>query len=80
MTAALGTLLREWAIPMMNVRRMHVSAFAGNKGSVRVFEKNGFKHVDTVDECIDLADCGRHGKVGLHVLDWKIEDQPSIVA
>jgi len=51
MSAAVSTLLRDWAIPRMSVRRMRVETAVGNIGSVRVFEKNGFvleKLVDNV--------------------------------
>ncbi|KAJ7508528.1 GNAT domain-containing protein [Mycena galericulata] len=42
MSDAFQTLLHQWGIPRMGVRRMVVSTLAGNTGSVRVFEKNGF--------------------------------------
>jgi RimJ/RimL family protein N-acetyltransferase len=42
MSDAFQTLLRQWAIPRMDVRRMVVTTLKGNKGSVGVFEKNGF--------------------------------------
>ncbi|KAF9486332.1 acyl-CoA N-acyltransferase [Pholiota conissans] len=66
MTDAVDTLLHEWAIPRMGVRRIIVGAFTGNDGSVKVFEKNGFKHLRTIAEFKVIK-----GKMrGLHVLEW----------
>jgi RimJ/RimL family protein N-acetyltransferase len=67
MSAVLAIVLEKWAIPRMHVHRMHVSVFVGNNGSVRVFEKNGFVLVDTLENCIEI----RGEKRSLHVLDWK---------
>lgn len=73
MTAALKTVLEKWAIPRMGVRKVHVTAFKGNVGSVRVFEKNGFVMKETVENCADISASKGGGKVGLHVLDWSLE-------
>ncbi|EIN13848.1 hypothetical protein PUNSTDRAFT_56310 [Punctularia strigosozonata HHB-11173 SS5] len=35
MSNAFATLMREWGIPRMGIRRMRVSAFIGNYGSIR---------------------------------------------
>ncbi|KAF7353946.1 N-acetyltransferase domain-containing protein [Mycena venus] len=67
MTVVLRTVLDKWAIPRMCMRHLHVSVFTGNNGSVRVFEKNGFVLVDTIENCIEI----RGEKRSLHVLDWK---------
>ncbi|KAF7358969.1 N-acetyltransferase domain-containing protein [Mycena sanguinolenta] len=67
MTVVLGTMLKEWAIPRMRVHCLHVSVFTGNNGSVRVFEKNGFVLVGTLEDCIEI----RGEKRSLHILDWK---------
>jgi len=72
MTAALKTVLEKWAIPRMGVRKVHVTAFKGNVGSVRVFEKNGFVMKETVEDCADISTSKGGGKVGLHVLDWSM--------
>ncbi|KAF7347356.1 N-acetyltransferase domain-containing protein [Mycena venus] len=53
MSDAFNTLLRQWGIPRMGVRRMVVSTLEGNKGSVRVFEKLGFKFRKTIDDTIE---------------------------
>ncbi|KAJ7765315.1 acyl-CoA N-acyltransferase, partial [Mycena metata] len=48
MSDAVQTVMQKWAIPRMGVRRMVVNALEGNIGSVRVFEKNGFKFRKTI--------------------------------
>jgi len=73
MSAALGTLLREWAIPRMNANTVHGIAFKDNVASVRVFEKNGFKMFDTVEDCVELSPSKGGGIAGLHFLEWRLE-------
>ncbi|KAJ6486066.1 hypothetical protein C8R47DRAFT_980007, partial [Mycena vitilis] len=75
MSDAFGTLLRQWAIPRMGVRRMVVSAFKGNQGSVRVIEKNGFKfRSKTIDDALEV----RGTKRGVHVLEWSLDDEAKL--
>jgi RimJ/RimL family protein N-acetyltransferase len=66
MSDAFQTLLRQWAIPRMGVRRMVVTTLKGNKGSVGVFEKNGFKFRKTIEDAIEV----RGEMRGVHVLEW----------
>ncbi|KAJ7606781.1 acyl-CoA N-acyltransferase [Mycena polygramma] len=70
MSDAVQTLLLQWGIPRMGVQRMVVSTLEGNKGSVRVFEKNGFKFRKTIDDAIDV----RGTKRGVHVLEWSLDE------
>ncbi|KAK7026197.1 hypothetical protein R3P38DRAFT_3192638 [Favolaschia claudopus] len=70
MSDAFKTVLQQWAIPRMGVRRMAVTALDGNKGSVRVFEKHGFKLRETIEDALDV----RGTKRGVHVLDWRLEE------
>ncbi|KAK7063721.1 N-acetyltransferase domain-containing protein [Favolaschia claudopus] len=70
MSDAFKTVLQQWAIPRMGVRRMAVTALDGNKGSVRVFEKLGFKFRETIQDALDV----RGTKRGVHVLDWRLEE------
>ncbi|KAJ7292733.1 acyl-CoA N-acyltransferase [Mycena rebaudengoi] len=64
MTDAVLTVLHEWGIPRMGVRRMCATTLEGNQGSVRVFEKCGFKFRETLANRLN----------GVHVLDWSWED------
>ncbi|CAK5280769.1 unnamed protein product [Mycena citricolor] len=69
MSDAFGTVLRKWGIPRMGVKQMVVSASKGNQGSVRVFEKNGFKLRDTYPDALVV----RGILTSVHVLDWTLE-------
>ena len=67
MTDAVDTLLHEWAIPRMNVRHVMVAIFVGNEGSVKVFLRNGFKMINTIENYKEVR-----GKMrGLHVMEWR---------
>ena len=66
MTDAVDTLLHEWAIPRMNVRHVMVAIFVGNEGSIKVFSRNGFKMLNTIENHKEVR-----GKMrGLHVMEW----------
>jgi RimJ/RimL family protein N-acetyltransferase len=70
MTDAVLTVLHEWGIPRMGVRRMCATTLEGNQGSVRVFEKCGFKFRETLANRLNVK-----GEMkGVHVLDWSWED------
>lgn len=68
MSAAMGTVINQWAIPRMGVRCMVGYTFSDNMGSRRVFEKNGFEFKGTID----------NGKVvrgeakTLNYLEWQL--------
>ncbi|KAH8119298.1 GNAT domain-containing protein [Phellopilus nigrolimitatus] len=70
MSAALRTIMLDWAIPRMNARRGLGLAFKGNAGSVKVFQKNGFEMIDTVEDCVVIPESKGGGVVGLHFLRW----------
>ena len=68
MTDAVDTMLHEWAIPRMNVRHVMVGIFVGNEGSVKVFLRNGFKMITTIENYYKEI----KGKMlRLHVMEWK---------
>lgn len=66
MTDAVDTVLHDWAIPYMNVQHMLLGVFEGNVGSVKVFERNGFKVKGTYEEYKEV----KGKKRGVHVLEW----------
>ncbi|KDQ63162.1 hypothetical protein JAAARDRAFT_29166 [Jaapia argillacea MUCL 33604] len=72
MTAAVRTIIQDWAIPRMNVHRIRVSTCKGNIGSVRVFEKNGFRLIETKEDFLTITAEGREGgpPISLHSLEW----------
>ncbi|KAG1812946.1 uncharacterized protein BJ212DRAFT_1276184 [Suillus subaureus] len=69
MTAAVGLLMTAWGIPRMGVRHVVVHTFAGNIGSNRVFEKNGFVNRGPSNNGIIV----RGEKKVLTLLDWKYD-------
>ncbi|KAK0481810.1 hypothetical protein IW261DRAFT_1583758 [Armillaria novae-zelandiae] len=71
MTDVYATLLESWAIPRMGVRRMIGTAFEGNQGSVRVFEKNGFVMKRTIPNYKEAKGVMR----SLHVLNRDFADK-----
>jgi len=75
MTAALRTILHKWLVPVLNGRHVVATAMLGNRASVRVFEKNGFRCVGDVQDTIQMPKSKGGEKIGVHVLDWKLEDQ-----
>ena len=69
MSAALRTIMTEWAIPKMNVRDMRVEVYADNIANTRVFEKFGFVEERVVDEVVTT----NSGVVwqGVRLLRWR---------
>ncbi|KAI0328499.1 acyl-CoA N-acyltransferase [Cubamyces sp. BRFM 1775] len=72
MTAAIKTLMQEWAIPRMGVRQIRVETFTDNIGSRRVFEKLGFVYEKTNPLQSRFLNSGRRID-GMDILWWKAE-------
>ncbi|KZT44632.1 hypothetical protein SISSUDRAFT_37929 [Sistotremastrum suecicum HHB10207 ss-3] len=73
MTAVIGTILKEWAIPRMNARHARTTTFEHNIGSLKTFQKNGFVLVETVQNRIPISEAKGGGKVGMNILHWDLE-------
>lgn len=69
MSAVVCAVINQWMIPYMNAHKIDAEVFEGNVGSVRVFEKNGFKLHETVKVDQVGQGCGRIE--GVHVLEWR---------
>lgn len=69
MTDVFDTLLHEWAIPRMGVHRILATTLAANEGSLKVFQKNGFRLTRTLENEYDV----RGSKRDVHVLEWKLD-------
>ncbi|KAG0709435.1 GNAT domain-containing protein [Suillus ampliporus] len=67
MTAAVGLFMSAWAIPRMGARHVVAYTFAGNIGSNRVFEKNGFVNKGLFDN----GKIVRGEKKMMTHLEWK---------
>jgi RimJ/RimL family protein N-acetyltransferase len=65
MTAAVKAMIFDWGVPWMNLRHIRVSAWSENIASVRVFEKNGFKLINTVEDSMTVRGRLR----SLHVME-----------
>lgn len=70
MTAAIGLLMTAWGIPRMGIRHVVAHTFAGNIGSNRVFEKNGFVNRGPFDN----GKIARGEKKIMTLLEWKHEE------
>ncbi|KAG8910717.1 hypothetical protein FRC01_006179 [Tulasnella sp. 417] len=66
MSAAVRTLIEQWAVPLMAARQFEVAAMSHNVGSQKVFLKNGFTLIKELEDAVDLEKLGKgEGKVGL---------------
>lgn len=50
MSDAIETILHDWVVPRMAVKKVVVSAFVDNRASIRTFEKNGFKSISVIPD------------------------------
>ena len=66
MSDVLGTILHEWAVPRMGVRRVLCNVFVENGGSMAVFLKNGFVLTRTVEDYMEA----RGRRRSIHVVEW----------
>ena len=72
MTAVVHTIIHSWMISRLGTRHIMVNTNKGHIASVRVFEKNGFKMIMTLDDCKVNPESKGGGMHGLHVLEWKM--------
>lgn len=71
MTSAMHTLVYEWGVPHMNVQDLRSSAYLDNKGSLKVFEKNGFEEVCRLKDWALVSESRGGGKRSIVVVKWK---------
>lgn len=76
MSAAIRTIMNDYAIPHLNVRHVIVWAYADNVGSHRVFEKYGFAKIGESVHHVDMTAKGRTD-LRLFVFEWKAEGSSS---
>lgn len=70
MTVAIGTYIKEWAVPYLNAHKIVALTFADNPASRRVFEKNGFVCEGTAVLDMDLSLRGRKDTT-VDILRWE---------
>jgi RimJ/RimL family protein N-acetyltransferase len=71
MSAVVRAVMDEWVVPRMNARIIKVSAYVGNVGSVRVFQKNGFQIEHTLEDWAIIPENRGGGRKSIYVLGWK---------
>ncbi|PKY04153.1 acetyltransferase, GNAT family [Aspergillus campestris IBT 28561] len=74
MTAAMKTLIYGWVVPRMNARYIRSTAFVGNHGSVRVFEKLGFRVTHVLKDWVELPASRGGGRRSLNCLALDLVD------
>ncbi|KZT30922.1 acyl-CoA N-acyltransferase [Neolentinus lepideus HHB14362 ss-1] len=76
MTAAMRTLIIDWAVPRMDCRKIMLNVRKGNVASRRVFEKSGFKFKGIVEDHLELTVPGRVGspKWSLEIFEWTYQE------
>lgn len=71
MSLAIRTLIHDWGIPHLNIHHIKCYAFAGNEGSVRVFEKNNFVRGHTLEDWVPVHECRGGGRKSIVLLTWR---------
>lgn len=74
MTAVIHTLIHDWAIPYMNAHTIKASLYAENKGSARVFGKNGFRLEHTREDWVIVPENRGGGRKSIRVFVWNREE------
>ncbi|KLO16500.1 acyl-CoA N-acyltransferase [Schizopora paradoxa] len=72
MSAAIKAVM-DWAVPMMNVHHINVTANADNAASLRVFEKNGYTHLETIEDFGKQVESKGGRTYSLAVMEWRKE-------
>jgi len=72
MSLAIKTLIHEWLIPKMGIKKMSVVTYDKNIGSARVFERNGFVLEKIVPDARQISEVKGGGTVGFQVLHWRL--------
>ncbi|KAH7102118.1 acyl-CoA N-acyltransferase [Auriculariales sp. MPI-PUGE-AT-0066] len=75
MPAVLGALMQTWAIPRLGMKQVLACAFVGNRASIRVFEKNGFKHIGDVPDLVPMPESKGGGMRSVHVVEWRLDER-----
>ncbi|KGO55083.1 Acyl-CoA N-acyltransferase [Penicillium expansum] len=71
MSAAVRTVVQDWAIPRMNLHHLKSSYFVGNTGSSRVLEKNNFEEIGTFKDWAPASPAKGLGPMSIVVMEWK---------
>ncbi|CAG8032703.1 unnamed protein product [Penicillium olsonii] len=81
MSRAVQTVLRDWALPRMNLKHLRGSWVVGNEGSRRVFERNNFEEVGSFKDWLPETPKKNLGKMSIVIMEWRgLESAASGVA
>lgn len=75
MTCAMQTIIYDWGVPYMNMRDLRASAFVDNIGSLKVFEKNGFEQVSTLENWAPVSESRGGGWRSIIVVRWRGDER-----
>ncbi|KAJ5294035.1 hypothetical protein PENANT_c009G11596 [Penicillium antarcticum] len=71
MTLAVRTIIRDWAVPRMNMHILKASYLVGNAGSAKVMIKNNFEEVSTLEDWAPESKARGRPRMSIVVLNWK---------
>ncbi|RJE27605.1 acetyltransferase [Aspergillus sclerotialis] len=71
MTSVVKTLLRDWAVPCMNVQNLKSSAYVENRSSLRILEKTNFEIECVLKDFAPVSESRGGGKRSIVVLKWR---------
>ena len=71
MSRAVQTVIKDWAVPRMNMHNLRGSFCVGNVGSMRVFERNNFEEVGSLKDWSPESPNKNRGKTSIVVMEWK---------
>ncbi|KAJ5908804.1 hypothetical protein N7495_001486 [Penicillium taxi] len=71
MTYAMRTLISNWGVPRMNIHDLRSSAFVENQGSLKVFEKNNFERICTLNDWSPVSESRGGGRRSIVVVRWR---------
>lgn len=69
MSDAINTVLHDWLVPRMGVRRVLAFPFVGNHGGVKVFLKNEFRFLFVRENYAMVRGMAR----SVNVVEWRLD-------
>jgi RimJ/RimL family protein N-acetyltransferase len=71
MSQTVQTVIKDWAVPRMNMHNLRGCFFVGNVGSQRVFERNNFEEIGSFKDWSPESPNKNRGKTSIVVMEWK---------
>ena len=70
MSTVIRTFIKELAVPLLNAHIIHATYYLDNIGSRKVFEKNGFVLVTTVQDIFAASESRGGAMLSIGLLRW----------